>query len=71
LQNCKFRADFVSFKENKEYEAILNRLMLEALNGVLPFLFLSLISYRQNQKARKCIVAQVQPASEHSRADPS
>jgi hypothetical protein len=29
LQNCKFRADFVSFKENKEYEAILNRLMLE------------------------------------------
>jgi hypothetical protein len=26
---CKFRADSISFKENKEYEVIINRLKLE------------------------------------------
>jgi hypothetical protein len=58
-QNCKFRADSISLKENKEYEVILNRLQLDVQKkkrtASYPF---CVFPYRQLSQARKCMETQ-------------
>ncbi len=61
-RECKFRADSISFKENKEYEVIINGLKLDVemkmWTASYPFCVSPWVLIDNYKQARKCIEAQ-------------
>jgi hypothetical protein len=61
-RECKFWADSISFKENKEYEVIINGLKLDVekkkWTASYPFCVSPWVLIDNNKQARKCIEAQ-------------